>query len=299
MTETDFNIDWLAERYRFDVAARSKAVEQACFQHFRQYDRLRIVDIGAGTGSNFLYLSPKFPQHQEWTFVELNTALLKAALDRIQRYAKLQGWSFDRNGNTMQFSTGKQQVSIKSKHGSFLELRELVTLGNVDLVTANAVFDLLSLKLFEQFWRQLIKYKLPLLATINYLGMAFAPQGERDDFFIKKYEAHMQREQRFGQSMGPDCVQQMQTVFKKQGVDYFSGNSTWQIGQQDTKMHQFLLQYLEEAVTELLTSPEESASFAAWLANKKTLLAAQELELTVFHQDLFVAPEYEAATNTN
>lgn len=288
MTETDFTTDWLSERFRFDSASRNEQIEQTCFSLFPSRKRLQIVDIGAGHGSNFFYLFPKIQQHQEWTFVELNEGLLDAALDRILVYARTQEFPFEREGQTIFFRANQKDIKVTGKHASFLELEKVVSLAEIDLVTAAAVFDLLSVELFEQFAKTLIQARIPLLSTINYLGMAFQPEVEGDALYLKFYNDHMLRQQDFGQSMGPDCMKHMGAFFQKNGVQMEIGSSDWQVGTEDQRMHHFLLGYLEHAIGEILADEQRKRAFELWLARKRKMVEKRGLETVVFHQDFVV-----------
>ena len=48
----NFDIDWLSERYPFDVEARDKALESKVIAHLAKKSSITLVDVGAGTGSN-------------------------------------------------------------------------------------------------------------------------------------------------------------------------------------------------------------------------------------------------------
>jgi len=45
----------------------------------RDRDRLRIVDLGAGTGANLRYLAPHLGGHQRWLLIDRDAALLRRA----------------------------------------------------------------------------------------------------------------------------------------------------------------------------------------------------------------------------
>lgn len=287
MTETNFTVEWLSERYRFDAAARNKEVEQSCIKHFQNYKQIKIVDIGAGHGSNFFYLFPKFPQHQEWVFVELNASLLETAFLRLAHFAKAHNYPFKRTTKTFTFNANGKEISIYSLHASFLDLGQSLALETVNLLTAGAVFDLLSVELFEQFATQLIPFQIPLLSTINYAGMRFWPQQKEDTQFLQLYEAHMLRMQNFGQSMGADCMRHMLAFFEKKQITCHVGDSNWAVAAGDTKMQGFLLQYLENAILEMPINKGENLAFKQWLSEKRQMVAAHQLKTTVLHQDLF------------
>lgn len=287
MTETDFTTDWLSERFHFDSKARNKEVQQSCFQYLQHKSHLSIVDIGAGHGSNFFYLSPKLRQDQSWYFIELNAELLDAALMRIVSFAEKSKYTYQKTDYTVSIQAAGKKIQVTGICASFLQLPKIVSLQTVDLVTAGAVFDLLSENLFAEVVLPLIKAKVPLLATINYKGMAFAPEQEQDAHFLHLYHQHMWRQQAFGRSMGPECLAYMTSFFLNHKVAVLTGSSDWQVGPTDKKMHHFLLSYLEAAIGEMINSTQEKQDFEKWLTHKKEQLHQAQLTTKVFHQDLF------------
>ena len=56
MEENNFDIDWLAERYPFDVEARNKTIEQTAIDYLKTDQPVVIVDIGAGTGLSLIHI---------------------------------------------------------------------------------------------------------------------------------------------------------------------------------------------------------------------------------------------------
>ena len=287
-TETNFSIQWLEDRFPFDIAARNKTVENACLHYCQNKETLRIVDIGSGTGSNGLYFFEKFPQTQEWTFIELNKELLEAAFARIKTWADEKGYPSSRDGLAMQLELPGREVQIKGLNTSFLELQKVIDLHQVDLVTAGAVFDLLTQEMFQSITDQLIFHQVGLLATLNFTDQRFQPSLSGDEQYIRLYKEHMLRPQAFGQSMGPDCYEQMTRYYEKSELDWVGGKSEWEIGPGDTTMHVHVLNFMENSVPEMLT--DELDDFGEWIAKKKQLVHAQQLSTYVSHYDIFVKP---------
>lgn len=286
-TETGFNTDWLQERFVFDNRARNVEVENACLSFFKHKKVLNIIDLGSGSGASFLYLVEKFNQDQHWTFVELNPQLAKASLDRIVGVAHEKKWPFERKEKLLNLQLPHCNVTIQVVNGSFLELEDWVDLSAIDLATAAAVFDLLSLEMLQGLLHLLVQHGLSLLSTINYAGMRLAPGSPEDIYYADLYSKHMQRDQPFGRSLGSDCSKEMIAWFVKNNIQAISGASNWHVGPGDGAMHHFLLEYIEGAVPEMLSSTSELRRFIDWSQQKRALLENGDLEIEVLHFDLF------------
>ena len=57
MEEENTYANWLNDRYPFDSEARDKSLEAKVMDYLKPKEALQLVDVGAGTGSNTLYLS--------------------------------------------------------------------------------------------------------------------------------------------------------------------------------------------------------------------------------------------------
>ena len=84
-----FDADWLDLREAADHAARSRAgIEQSLPPRSRR----RILDLGAGTGSNCRYLAPRLGGDQQWWLLDADPRLLVAAAGRFAHWAARQGF---------------------------------------------------------------------------------------------------------------------------------------------------------------------------------------------------------------
>ena len=120
-----FDAEWLALREPADVAARSLALTDKLAQALPIGQPLRVLDLGAGTGSNARFLSPRLPPGQRWLLVDHDAALLAHASE----------------SRGVERSTCRIDV-VEA------ELSQLDDLGHCfaaqDLVTASALLDLVS-----------------------------------------------------------------------------------------------------------------------------------------------------------
>ncbi|KGE87324.1 MAG: class I SAM-dependent methyltransferase [Phaeodactylibacter xiamenensis] len=293
-TDTQFATDWLEERYRFDVAARNPKVEAACLQYFAQHPMVSIIDIGAGTGANFIYLSEKFPQSQQWALVELNPNLLKRARERLKIWAAAKDYTVREDGQNLDFRRNDQHIQVQLLQGSFLELPRLLQPDQYQMVTASAVFDLLCEQMLSDLVQTFHQNRLALLTTLNYESMAYLPADAEDDHWIRLYETHMQREQDFGKALGPRCSDFLEKEYAQlPTAQMLRAPSRWQIEPADTFMHGHMLQFLEQSLLEMKSMGHSGKGLDAWLQRKKVQLQSQQLRLSVAHSDFFTAPVYE------
>lgn len=120
-----------------------------------------------------------------------------------------------KKGIVIESAIAPQQSNHKGHQWIFLELEDWVDLSTIDLATAAAVFDLLSLEMLHGLLHLLVQQEVSLLSTINYAGMRLAPGSPEDIYYADLYGKHMQRAQPFGSSLGPDCSKEMMAFLLK------------------------------------------------------------------------------------
>src|SRR5947207_1786351 len=78
---SSFSSDWLALREPADHKARSARLASTIADVLPSVYDLAVLDLGAGTGSNFRYLSRRLERHrrQHWLLVDHDAALLARA----------------------------------------------------------------------------------------------------------------------------------------------------------------------------------------------------------------------------
>lgn len=286
--EENFDRDWLQERYPFDAEARNKTLESKVLAHFADQDQLTLVDVGAGTGSNCLYFIDQLPQNQKWYLVEQNEDLKKATIRRLKDFAAYHKYNFDRKKDKITIKSIKKKIEVTVINDSLLNLPDLVDLKKVDLVLANAVFDLFSKTQIEQFVNIIMDNQLAFYPTLNYEGMAFLPADPFDEVFIERYNAHMERPQAFGTALGKNASQYMVDLLEAKKCQIDTAVSTWNIEPDDIKMHYYLLNFMENALVELKLAPAMQENFERWVQRKKDLIITRQQRLEIGHLDIFV-----------
>lgn len=281
-----FNPDWLTERFPFDSKARNRYVEKNFLKYLSSFPTPVLVDLGCGNGANTKYFIERIPMNHTWILVDNDVNLLLHALDNLRQLEGYQVTELTQKDGLILEKDGKQ-ITVEVACGSLLELDQLIHLPNVDLVMANAVFDLFSEEQFIGFAELLQANQLPILATLNYASMAFTPAADHDPLFLDYYDAHMQRVQDFGRGMGYRCSEVMEGVLRKLGAKLFVGPSNWEIASTDTSMLNYLYHYMDDSLHELGFVDQEQTLLVAWLAEKRRKIDENGVSCKVGHVDLF------------
>ncbi len=291
MSQVGFETGWLNERFQFDNAARNQKVEHAFLDHFKEKQKITIVDIGSGTGANCLYFFEKLKQDQQWFFIEKDSRLVEPTFERLKTYANHQGYDFQSKEKSLKIIADSKEINILIINDSFFKLSQLVDLDKVDVVMAAAVFDLLSTDQFIKLVDSIFSREIALLTTMNYSEMYFYPELDLDKKFITLYESHMNRQQRFGKGMGKGCSPFFERYLTERNYNFTKGSSSWNIDKKAFEMHNYLLGFMEKSIGELLENPEEKILFDQWLSEKRTLSQNQLLTIEVEHFDFFIPPK--------
>lgn len=276
---------WLDCRFPFDVRARHAATEAAMLADLPLDRPVRLVDLGCGNGANIRHLWQRISASQHWTLIDQDVKLLTAALAGMEELGEAAGYLPDSTGSDkLTLRKGDHVVKIQTRHTSLLEVAEVVSLAETDVVMANAVFDLFSELQTDRVLSTLWPHTAIFL-TLNYTGMEFAPSHPDDGTVIGWYESHMQRPQAFGQGMGADGPAMIEAWIQKHDGAFQFGDSVWEILPHDTEMLSYLLGFMEEAIPELPLSQDELDVLNNWLAVRGAQLDAGTLYCKVFHRD--------------
>ena len=278
---------WLQERYRFDTEARCRELEKSFLEYFQGTRLLRIVDVGAGLGANTRYYLEVIPFDQLWTLVEYDPVLVQQCFGTLSQWAKSRGWLCEITADSLTIHLPDKQAEIRVLKGSMLDLEHMVDLTYIDLVTANAVFDLFSQQQFQRFVKLLTNHRVPILTTLNYQSMVFEPEDQQDGKYVRHYQSHMRRLQDFGAAMGAGCSRHMITVLESLGGSVQQGKSVWKITSAEPARINYMLHFMQEAISELLTFPEELNQLNHWIISKHKRLLGGAQKLIVKHMDLF------------
>ncbi len=274
---TGFPADWLALREPADRRARSAPVLAAtrlwASRRGTPGCALRVVDLGAGTGTNLRCLAPHLSAPQAWTLVDENPGLLDLAqrAGRRGRIAAMRG-----NGSLQVRAIGRDLAATHS-------LTEMVRGGQ--LITASALFDLTSAAWCRRLVRSIAHPGMALHAALTYDGrIAIEPADPLDGMIRHLFNGHQHRGKGFGVALGPRAAPMLARVAAASGAIVIGGRSDWRLGRGDVLLIEALLTAWTTAAREML--PEQARNIDAWGMRRRRLMEAGRLRVVVGHLDL-------------
>ena len=263
---------WLALREPADTAARSVALTRALVAALpggNVFRPLRILDLGAGTGSNVRYLAGYLPLRQDWLLVDQDASLLKEAPARM-------------------FSWGAAKRLLFHIHTRRMNLGALdpeIFFGR-DLVTASALLDLVSETWLRSVAGLCRAGGAAALFALTYNGRSHCSPAEPEDEAIRELMNRHQKtsDKGFGQAAGPGAVDCAERCFAEAGYHVRREASDWVLPPDARDLQRQLIDGWAEAVIEI--APERSAMIGDWLARRLAHVAANRSRVIVGHEDL-------------
>ncbi len=210
-----FDADWLALREPADLAGRAGVLLREAREHLG--DGLA-VDLGAGTGAT----ARAFACGARWRLVDRDKGLLALAAERV----------------------GRAEIAAQ-------DLRDIAALPlqGARLVTASALFDLVSEAWTEALADRLATEGLGLYAALSYDGaMCWSPAFGQDAAITAAFNAHQRGDKGFGPALGPDAGPAIAHAFVRRGYSVRLVPSPWQLGPEQAELHGRLVDGIAVAV---------------------------------------------------
>ncbi len=272
-----FSVAWLDLREGADNAARDKTLAAQALDWLTSGDAGSmpiIVDLGSGTGSTLRALTPvgasparDSPRSHNgnfvWRLVDHDPALLNEALRRHS----------------------KTHV-IEDHEADLLDLTTLPLTG-ARLVTASALFDLVSLSVVDALTERLVQHQAGLYAALNYDGIThWEPPHPLDGRVLAAFNQDQRRDKGLGLALGPDAADYLQMALSRAGYTVWIADSPWELGPDDAALVRELIPGIASAVAE------------GYGLDKQALQAWQDFRLAhaatgrcvVGHQDVLALP---------
>ncbi|MGF1501715.1 MAG: methyltransferase domain-containing protein [Paracoccaceae bacterium] len=207
-----FEADWLALRAEADARARNPALAARLGAEAspggripRGADgRLRVVDLGAGSGNNLRATAPALPGAQSWRLVDSDPKLLARA-------------------------TAPAGISLETVAAD-LAARDWSFLDAADLVTASAFFDLAGRDWLDALVAALAARRLPLYAVLSYDGHElWSPPHPLDGAVLTAFHADQRRDKGLGPALGPDAAAALADALRTAGFEVLDAPSPWDL----------------------------------------------------------------------
>ncbi len=275
-----FSAEWLALREPVDHRSVNRELAACVSDWFGAPDHIAVMDLGCGAGSNLRGTYMLFGDSQHWTLVDYDPVLLGAARTRLMAWAD----EASEAGEELLLVKGGKRLMVDFRRADLNTDLERVLDWRPDLVTAAALFDLVSPRWIGRFVGALKDRKLPLYTVLTYDGREiWQPPHPADAAMVAAFHAHQHSDKGFGPAAGPDACMVMADAFRTAGYTAETGESPWLMTGEDAALVTALTGGIASAVHETGKVPE--AEIASWLAAKSA--ARQGL---VGHLDLFARP---------
>ncbi len=210
---TGFSMSWLDLREPADVKARAKPLATQALGWLESsndgFDNI-VLDLGTGTGSTLRALSGLGARNIVWRLVDHDGALLDEALKRHSKHALIEAYQAD------------------------LNIVDELPFGGVHLVTASALFDLVSRDFVDNLVERITRQKAALYVALNYDGITeWTPVHPLDDAVLNAFNQDQRRDKGFGNVLGPDATHYLQQVLEAEGYKISIAASPWQLDTKD------------------------------------------------------------------
>ncbi len=230
-----FSIAWLDLREPADNAARDTALAKRALHWLQENSELApiILDLGSGTGSTLRALTTLTDQNTfkienlVWRLVDHDPALLNEALRRH----------------------GKTSV-IEDYEADLLNLESL-PLSGAGLVSASALFDLVSAQVVDNLLQRLCKQRSGFYAALNYDGRTqWTPTHPFDDSILHAFNKDQRRDKGLGPALGPESCNYLHSALVQTGYDVFVADSPWLLDGKNAALVEELINGIAAAVAD-------------------------------------------------
>jgi hypothetical protein len=253
-----FDARWLALREPADHAARDRGLLDEAAAWLTGAEDPVAVDLGAGTGSTLRAFEDR-AAHAHWRLVDNDARLLGEAVRR--------------HPNAMPVEADLADVGA-------------LPLDGARLLTASALFDLVSEEWLVRLAERLSRARIALYAALSYDGeMEWAPPDPRDGGVLAAFNAHQRGDKGLGPALGPAACARIAEVLAARGFVVRTAASAWRLGPDRAELQAALAADVAAAATEAGAhrAPE-------WGQARRAAAMAGASSCTVGHLDVLALP---------
>jgi hypothetical protein len=263
--------EWLVLREPADAAARSAELAARLGHRLPAAAPMVIHDLGGGSGAMGRWLAPRLHGPQHWVVHDRDPVMLELAVT-------------DPPGPAADGSA----VTVEAKRSDITRL-EPAALGGASVVVASALLDMLTADELHRMLGACTEIGCPILLALTVVGrVALAQADPLDARMAAAFNAHQRRTTAAGRLLGPDAVAAAVDALGGSGAEVLVRPSPWRLGAADAELEAEWLDGWIAAACE--QEPALHHAAGAYRDRRLAQAAAGELEATVDHADLLVAP---------
>lgn len=282
---TGFSSEWLALREPADHRARDAALVDALAAALAKRPAgirdVAVVDLGCGTGSNLRALAPHLGRSQTWTLFDNDPALLASARTALAAWADRS----ETQGATLLLEKDGRQIRAAFAAADLSVDPAGIVAPVPDLVTAAALFDLVSEAWLERFADAVATAGAIFYTALTYDGTeTWSPPHPADAAMQAAFVAHQAGNKGFGAALGPSATSALAKAFGLRGYAVRTAASPWRLGAADRDLIARLKDGKAGAAAETGLVAADVA--AAWA----TARGEPETSAVIGHADLWAEP---------
>ena len=287
--DTGFSESWLALREPADHAARNSALDDQLAKWFKQQDSHRILELGAGTGSNLRYLMPKLGHQQHWLLIDNDAALFARLPELLKVWACANQAGFSHDNDAWKIEHKVFSATIECKVIDLANELENVPSDNIQLLTASALLDLTSASWLDRIAAMVNERQCACLFTLNYDGrIQWHPELAVDSQISALLNEHQLNDKGFGKALGPGAGQYLIQALQQSGSKVVSADSDWTIKPESIALQTAIVDGWAPAALEQDSSACDIVSI--WQATRLKHIVDKTSTLTVGHHDVLSLP---------
>ncbi|CAN1514570.1 Methyltransferase domain 25 [Rhabdaerophilaceae bacterium] len=276
-----FSADWLALREPADHRSRDAQMLSGLASRLADKDLVRITDLGCGTGSNLRATAPALGAQQEWTLVDYDFALLEQAARSLTEWAD----QTQAIGDDLVLIKDGKNIGVKFRIADLNTELERVIAGPIDVVTASALFDLISAPWMTRFVGALRTTPAIFYTVLTYNGQdEMEPAHALDHAIIGAFKAHQRRDKGFGPAEGPEAAKTLARVLSEAGYAVSTAETPWVLEAADAALQTELLKGIHGAAIETGHVAAEAAQ--EWLIWRTRHAGMANARLLTGHTDI-------------
>lgn len=250
-----FDADWLDLREPADLSARDATLLARAVAHGRG---ARVLDLGCGTGATARAFAAVDAKPPEWCLLDNDPVLLEVARARHPH-------------------AGTRLADLADL--------DALPLDGVRMVTASALFDLVSADWAARLVARLAARGIALYAALSYDGaMQWSPGDPRDTEVTARFNAHQRGDKGLGPALGPEAGARLAGMLRARGYAVSCAPSPWRLGPEQGALQAALVTGIAAAAAE--TGLDDSAD---WAARRRAAIGRGWAEIG--HLDLLALPE--------